>query len=184
MIEDTGVSVRLILGNAYCANAPATMLSVTFYADMKLEPGSRLPMPDDHENRRIYVVDGSLSVARQDFDAGRMMVFRPGDRITVATSDRGAQRMILGGATFPGPRYIWWNFVASSQERIKAAKAEWRAGNGARGASICRPMTAASISRCRIDRRCRNYCRDAERAPLDQMTGSRVGRMPEGDDAQ
>ena len=62
-----------------------------------------------------------------------MMVFRPGDRITVAAGDRGARLMILGGATLPGPRYIWWNFVASSQQRIEEAKAEWRARNWGKG---------------------------------------------------
>ena len=54
-------------------------------------------------------------------------------RITVAAGDRGARLMILGGATLPGPRYIWWNFVASSQERIEEAKAEWRAQNWGKG---------------------------------------------------
>ncbi len=127
MIEDDGVSVRLILGNAYGKVALATMFSETFYADVALEPGRRLPMPDDHEDRGLYVVEGSITVAGQMFEAGRMMVFRPGDRITVAAGDRGARLMILGGATFPGPRFIWWNFVASSRERIEAAKAEWRA---------------------------------------------------------
>lgn len=56
-----------------------------------------------------------------------MMVFRPGDRITVVAGDRGARVMILGGATLNSPRYIWWNFVASSPERIEQAKVEWRA---------------------------------------------------------
>lgn len=126
MIEDRGVSVRLILGDAYGAKAPARMYSETFYADVTLEAGARLPMPDDHEDRGIYVVDGSILVAGQEFQAGRMMVFRPGDRITVAAGVRGARLMILGGATFSGPRYIWWNFVASSPERIEEAKAAWR----------------------------------------------------------
>ena len=62
-----------------------------------------------------------------------MMVFRPGDKITVAAGDRGARLMILGGATLSGPRYIWWNFVASSQERIEEAKAEWRAARWGKG---------------------------------------------------
>jgi hypothetical protein len=62
-----------------------------------------------------------------------MMVFRPGDRITVAAGGQGARLMILGGATLSGPRYIWWNFVASSMERIEAAKAEWRAGDWGNG---------------------------------------------------
>ena len=133
VIEDDGVSVRLILGHAYGETAPATMLSDTFYADVKLEPGSRLPMPDDHEDRGIYIVEGAISVAGQDFEAGQMMVFRPGDRITVAAGERGARLMILGGATFNGPRYIWWNFVASSKERIELAKEEWRAANWGKG---------------------------------------------------
>lgn len=126
-IEDDGASVRLILGTAYGEAAPATMFSETFYADVRLNPGSRLPMPDDHEDRGIYIVEGSISVAGQVFEAGRMMIFRPGDRITVSGGPAGARLMILGGATMKGPRYIWWNFVASSRERIEEAKAEWRA---------------------------------------------------------
>ena len=133
VIEDSGMTVRLILGNAYGETAPAQMFSDTFYADVALEAGRRLPMPDDHEDRGIYIVEGSITVAGQSFDAGQMMVFRPGDRITVAAGERGARLMILGGATFPGPRYIWWNFVASSRERIEQAKAEWRAENWGRG---------------------------------------------------
>jgi redox-sensitive bicupin YhaK (pirin superfamily) len=127
VIEDHGVTVRLILGNAYGKVAPATMLSETFYADVTLEAGARLPMPDNHEDRGIYIVEGTISVAGREFEASQMMVFRPGDRITVAAGQQGARLMILGGATLAGPRYIWWNFVASSRERIEEAKAEWRA---------------------------------------------------------
>jgi len=133
VIEDSGVSVRLILGNAYGKAAPATMLSEAFYADVKLDPGSRLPMPNDHEDRGIYIVEGSVSVAGQEFEASQMMVFRPGDKITVAAGSRGARLMILGGATFNGPRHLWWNFVASSKERIEEAKAEWRAAEWGKG---------------------------------------------------
>ncbi|WP_027152112.1 pirin family protein [Mesorhizobium sp. WSM2561] len=132
-IVDRGVSVRLILGEAYGEKAPATMYSETFYADVKLDAGSRLPMPDDHEDRGIYIAEGSISIAGQVFEAGRMMVFRPGDRITVAAGGQGARLMILGGATLSGPRYIWWNFVASSKDRIEEAKAEWRAEDWGKG---------------------------------------------------
>ncbi|MBB2676239.1 UNVERIFIED_ORG: hypothetical protein GGE44_005859 [Rhizobium esperanzae] len=133
MIEDGGVSVRLILGSAYGKQAPATMFSETFYADVKLEAAALLPMPDNHEDRGIYIVEGSISIAGQEFRAPQMMVFRPGDRITVAAGGRGARIMILGGATLSGPRYIWWNFVASSKDRIEDAKAEWRAQNWGEG---------------------------------------------------
>ena len=133
VIEDDGVILRLILGNAYGETAPARMFSETFYADVALAAGRRLPMPDEHEDRGLYIVEGSVSIAGQTFERGQMMVFRPGDRITVAAGDRGARIMILGGATLPGPRYIWWNFVASSRERIEQAKAEWRAEKWGQG---------------------------------------------------
>jgi redox-sensitive bicupin YhaK (pirin superfamily) len=131
--SDGGVEARLILGRAYGATGPATLHSDTFYMDVILAAGARFPLPDDHEDRGLYISTGSVSVAGQSFEAGQMMVFRPGDAITVVAGDRGARLMALGGETLSGPRYIWWNFVASSQERIEAAKAEWRAERWGRG---------------------------------------------------
>ncbi len=133
LIEAEGVSARLILGDAYGEKAPATLYSETFYLDVTLTPGARFPLPDNHEDRGLYITEGSVSVAGQGFDAGRMMVFRPGDRITVAAGPQGARLMALGGATMDGPRYVWWNFVASSRERIEAAKTDWRAANWGQG---------------------------------------------------
>ncbi|NJM31498.1 MAG: pirin family protein [Rhizobiales bacterium] len=125
-LDAEGIRLRLILGEAYGKSAPATMLSQTFYADVVLEPGARLPLPDNHEDRGIYITEGSLTVSGQSFEHGQMMVFRPGDKITVGAGERGARLMLLGGATLGGPRFIWWNFVASSKEKIEAAKEQWR----------------------------------------------------------
>lgn len=124
-LEEGGKQVRLILGSAWGARAPVKTFTETFYADVLLEAGASLPLPDDHEDRGIYVVEGSIIVAGQTFEAGRMMVFRPGDRISLQAGERGARVMALGGETLNGPRYISWNFVASSQEKIDAAKQEW-----------------------------------------------------------
>ncbi|WP_420344354.1 pirin family protein [Paenirhodobacter sp.] len=131
--EDGGVTATLILGQAYGGQAPATLYSDTFYLDVVLQPGARFPLPDDQEDRGIYVTEGSIRVAGQEFEAGQMMVFRPGDRITVAAGARGARVMALGGATLNGPRYLWWNFVASSREKIESAKEEWRRGDWGKG---------------------------------------------------
>ena len=126
LIQDTGITARLILGAAYGAKAPATLHSQTFYLDVTLAPGARFPLPDDHEDRGLYITEGSVGVAGEWFDSWRMMVFRPGDRITVQAGAQGARLMALGGETLNGPRYIWWNFVASSREKIQEAKAAWR----------------------------------------------------------
>jgi redox-sensitive bicupin YhaK (pirin superfamily) len=126
VIEADGLSARLILGRAFGQTAPAQLFSDTFYLDVALRSGVRFPLPSDHEDRGLYIVEGSVSIAGQMFEAGRMMVFRPGDGITVAAGPQGARLVALGGATLNGPRYIWWNFVSSSRDRIEAAKEEWR----------------------------------------------------------
>ena len=133
VIEGEGLKVRLILGKAYGAVAPASVFSETFYGDALLQPGARLPMPDDHEDRGLHILEGSISVAGQTFEAGQMMVFRPKDSISVAAGPTGARLVILGGATLSGPRYIWWNFVSSRQEKIDAAKEAWRKADWGRG---------------------------------------------------
>ncbi len=126
VLEADGARLRLILGAAYGARAPAQVFSETFYVDAARAPGARLALPDDHEDRGLYVIDGEVTVAGHVFEAGRMLVFRPGDRIAVGAGATGARLLLLGGATLEGPRYIWWNFVASSQEKIEAAKEAWR----------------------------------------------------------
>jgi redox-sensitive bicupin YhaK (pirin superfamily) len=133
MLGDGGVSVRLILGEAWGARAPVKTFSEMFYADAELAPGAKMPLPDNHEDRGLYILSGEISIAGQTFEAGRMMTFRPGDRIALAAGPEGARVMLLGGETLGGPRYIWWNFVASSQERIDAAKEAWRAGDWEHG---------------------------------------------------
>lgn len=132
-IRDQGIEARLILGRAYGETAPATMHSDMFYLDVTLAARARFPLPDNHEDRGLYITEGSVGIAGQDYQAGQMMVFRPGDAITVAAGDRGARLMALGGATLNGPRHIWWNFVASSRERIEAAKQEWREARWGQG---------------------------------------------------
>ena len=132
-LEAQGAQLRLILGSAYGMRAPASVFSDTFYVDAVLAPAARLPLPDDHEDRGVYIVEGAVEVAGETFAAGRMMVFRPGDRLALTAGAQGARLLLLGGATLEGPRYIWWNFVASSQEKIDAAKEAWRQGDWGRG---------------------------------------------------
>ncbi len=133
LLEGEGKSVRLILGHAWGARVPMEMPSETFYADATLAPAAAIPLPDDHEDRGAYVLKGSVIVAGEEYDEGRMLVFRPGDRMSLRAGDTGARVMLLGGATLGGPRHIWWNFVASSRERIEAARQAWREGDWEHG---------------------------------------------------
>jgi len=127
LIEGEGKQVRLILGDAWGEQAPARTYSNMFYADALIEPHALLPVPENHEERALYVVEGSIEVAGDVFEAQQMMVFRPKDAITLKAGPRGARLMVLGGDALEGPRHIWWNFVASSKEKIEAAKEAWMA---------------------------------------------------------
>jgi hypothetical protein len=125
-IDDSGVQAKLILGSAFGKTSPVTMQSETFYVDVLLEPGAHFPLPDNHEDRGLYVTEGSIEIAGDVFESGRMMVFRPGDKISVRAGETGARLMALGGATMNEGRYIWWNFVSASRDRIEEAKEAWK----------------------------------------------------------
>ena len=132
-LDAHGAQARLILGSAWGERAPVTMQSEIFYADVMLAPGAHVPLPDEHEDRGLYITEGSVEIAGESFEAGQMMVFRPGDRISLRAGPQGARLMALGGETLNGPRYIWWNFVSSSQERIEEAKKAWHAADWQNG---------------------------------------------------
>lgn len=132
-LEGEGKQLRLIIGDAYGQKAPTKTFTEMFYADAVLKAGSTLPLPDNHEDRGIYVTEGSIDVAGDIFETGRMMVFKPGDKISVTAGPAGARLILLGGATLGGPRHIWWNFVASSKEKIDDAKAAWANGDWQHG---------------------------------------------------
>src|SRR5258708_20645781 len=80
-----------------------------------------------HEERAIYGVDGEIEISGDRYEGPRLLIFRPGDRITVRAI-RKTRMMFLGGEALEGPRHIWWNFVSSSKERIEQAKQDWKSG--------------------------------------------------------
>jgi len=127
VVAGEGKSVRVIAGVMYGAKSPLETTWDTLFADATLKPGARLPLDADYEERAVYVVDGDVTIAGDRFGRGQLLVFRPGDRLSVeAASD--ARVAVLGGAPMDGPRHIWWNFVSSRKERIEAAKADWKNG--------------------------------------------------------
>ena len=126
-IEGEGKRVRLIMGEAFGARSPAEFPHPCLYAEAVLAPGAVLPLDPDYDERAVYIASGEIDIAGQRFEAGRLLVFRPGDRISIMALSN-ARLMLLGGEPMDGPRHIWWNFVSSSKDRIDAAKADWKAG--------------------------------------------------------
>ena len=127
VIDEAGVQLRLIAGEAWGLRSPVADAAM-FYADARLAPGAGAPLPDGHEERGVYILSGTVDVAGERFDAGRMLVFHPRDHLVITAGAEPVRLLLLGGAVMDGPRHLFWNFVSSSRERIEQAKADWKAG--------------------------------------------------------
>ncbi len=125
VLNDGGANVRLIAGELYGVRAPVKTASETIYADIHLQTGGRLPVDATHEERAIYTVEGEIEISGDSFTPGKLLVFKPGDELTVIAREN-ARFLLLGGEPMDGPRHIWWNFVSSSKERIDQAKNDWK----------------------------------------------------------
>ena len=121
-----GKRVRLVMGSAYGAQSPVEFPHETLFAEAVLAPGAVLPLDPDYDERAVYVASGEIDIAGDKFGEGRLLVFKPGDRISILALAQ-SRLMLLGGEPMDGPRHIWWNFVSSSKERIDQAKEDWRA---------------------------------------------------------
>ena len=120
-----GAVLDVIAGEAFGVRAPAAVLSPTLYVHVRLEAGAILTLDDDHEERAVYVVEGTIGCDGRTVEPGTMIVLRPGVRVAVAAHGP-ARLMLVGGARLAGERHIYWNFVSSSQARLARAKDDWR----------------------------------------------------------
>jgi hypothetical protein len=123
-VEGEGKRVRLIMGEAYGVRSPVDFPHPALYAEAVLAPGAILPLDPDHDERAVYIASGEIDIAGDRFEAGRLLTFHPGDRISILALSN-ARLMLVGGEPMDGPRHIWWNFVSSSKDRIEAAKDAW-----------------------------------------------------------
>ncbi len=126
-LSQPGVSGTLIAGEAYGATSPVALLSRLFYVDVHLQPGASLPAVTDYAEHSAYVVSGAVEIGGQQVKAGALAVLADAGDAVFTAGPEGAHLMLLGGDAL-GPRFMEWNFVASSKERLEQAKADWRAG--------------------------------------------------------
>jgi redox-sensitive bicupin YhaK (pirin superfamily) len=124
--ESAGMKARLIAGEAFGAKAAVRTYSPMFYVHWELEAGATAALPAQYPERAAYVAAGAVEVDGARHEAGRLLIFAPGEVIPISAA-QPATVMLLGGEPI-GRRHVWWNFVSSSRERIEQAKAAWRTG--------------------------------------------------------
>ena len=125
-IDIDGVSVRIIIGEAYGHVSPVHAYSSTLYLECLMPKGSELALPDTYAEIGAYVVSGSVAIDDRSYGGGVMAV-ASADAVMTLVAEEESRIMVVGGEPL-GKRYIYWNFVSSSRERIEKAKSDWREG--------------------------------------------------------
>jgi len=126
IVETPGAMARVLMGELWGARAATPMHSPTIYADIELEPGGSVPIDAGADERAVMLVGGSAEVDGEALDPYALYVLAPGHTASLS-SERGGRLMLLGGEAFATRRYVFWNFVSSSRERINQAKEDWQA---------------------------------------------------------
>ncbi len=72
------------------------------------------------------LVGGDGSLDGRPLEPFALYVLAPGHAAQL-TSERGGRAMLMGGQAFSTHRYVFWNFVSSSRDRINQAKDDWKA---------------------------------------------------------
>ena len=126
VLERPGARLVVVAGHAFGARAPVQVLVDTLYVSIEMKAGATLAIPAEHAERALYPVEGELMLDGEPLPQDHLAVLEPGTE-PVLRAGTDARVMLLGGAPLDGPRFIWWNFVSSSRERIEQAKADWQA---------------------------------------------------------
>jgi len=125
MVQDAGVHARVLMGTLWGKSAATRSDSPTVYADIELSGGS-IPIDAEADERAVMLVGGAAELDGQKLEPFTLYVLRPGHAARL-TSASGGRIMLMGGEAFPTRRYVFWNFVSSSRDRINQAKADWKA---------------------------------------------------------
>lgn len=126
LFQESGVAVRLILGDHFGMSSPVATVSPMFYADVTLTAGKGIAIPSDPDERAVYIVEGALEIDGQTCQAGELLVFAIGVDVRLRAAP-GARIVVFGGPALETPRFVWWNFVSSRRSRIEQAAEDWRA---------------------------------------------------------
>jgi hypothetical protein len=126
LVEADGARARVLMGTLWGATAATPQHSSTIYADILLGPGGMIPVDTGADERAVMLIGGEAELDGRTLDLFALYVLAPGHAARL-TSASGGRLMMMGGEAFPTRRYVFWNFVSSSRDRINQAKQDWKA---------------------------------------------------------
>jgi redox-sensitive bicupin YhaK (pirin superfamily) len=126
-LSTAGAELTVVAGEAFGRRSPVITRWPTLYVDARIPQGATLDVPREHEERALYVAQGAVTIGEHTVTEGQLAIFAAAASYSLRALE-DTRALLLGGAAFTTPRFIWWNFVASSNERIERAKQRWASG--------------------------------------------------------
>ena len=126
LVRRDGAVLRVLAGRAFEVWSPVRAYGDLLFATIELRPGASIALPAEHAERALYLVDGLAQLEDAALHPGSLALLEPGETVTLRALEP-CRALLLGGARVDGERHLWWNFVASTRERIDRAKADWSA---------------------------------------------------------
>ncbi len=130
-VDAEGIKLRLVAGHFQGLQSKVATVADALLVDVQLQPGATINYPATTEERAIHIVTGQISLGHNIYDSAHMLIIKPGHSVVIK-AQTAAHIVLLGGAALDGPRYLWWNFVSTSKERIEQAKQDWVNGRFAK----------------------------------------------------
>jgi redox-sensitive bicupin YhaK (pirin superfamily) len=122
---ERGAAVRVLAGSAYGLTAPVRTFSPLFYVDVRLDAGATIDVPAEYAECAAMAISGEVEADGHPLAPSHLVVLCGGEPVTLRA--RTAAHVVLLGGEPVGPRFIWWNLVSSSRDRIEQAKSDWAA---------------------------------------------------------
>ncbi len=128
VVKLDGALVKVLIGTAFGQTSPVRTYMQTVYLDVALQAGQALRLEGLPAEAAIYPISGALLVDGVALAPHTMALLGSGAVPLVAAGEGGpAQFVVIGGEPLDGPRFIFWNFVSSSKERLAQAGEDWSA---------------------------------------------------------
>lgn len=124
IVETEKVKIRVMIGEAFGVKAAVKTHSPTLYVEIRLAPGGKITLPENIEERAVYVASGQLKVEDKSLAQHTLAVFNQTLGVELEATEK-TQLVIIGGSPL-GKRTVWWNLVSSRKDLIEQAKKDWR----------------------------------------------------------
>ncbi len=127
ILKEDGVRLQVVTGEWCGVKSPVVTQTDALFVECHLAPSTTLIIPTTLEERAVHILNGTVTIDHKQYHTTNMLILQPGQEIKIQ-AETAVHLIILGGSPLTEPRYLWWNFVASSKERIEQAKLDWQSG--------------------------------------------------------